>query len=256
LKIATWNVNSLRVRLVHVLDWLARERPDVLALQETKVKDDDFPVAELAQLGYAAAYHGQPAYNGVALLGRVQPLDVATGIEGFEDPQCRTLAATFGGVRIIGLYVPNGRSVGSDKYSYKLDWLSALRAHLAQALEHHDACVVLGDFNIAPDDRDVHDPAAWAGRIMCSEPEREALRQIVALGFADVFRAFDQPERAFSWWDYRAGAFRRNLGLRIDLMLASERMRRRCLTCRIDPSTRRLERPSDHAPVVAEFEPE
>lgn len=253
MKIATWNVNSLRVRLGHVLDWLEREQPDVIALQETKIKDADFPVAEIARLGYSAAFHGQPAYNGVALLGRAPPGDVATGIEGFEDTQCRTIAATFDGIRVIDLYVPNGQSVGSDKYRYKLDWLAALRAHLAQALKHHRNCIVLGDFNVAPDDRDVHDPVAWAGKIMCSEPEREALRRLAELGLADAFRLFEQPERTFSWWDYRAGAFRRNLGLRIDLVLASDALQERCIACRVDASPRKLERPSDHAPVVAEF---
>jgi exodeoxyribonuclease-3 len=254
LKIATWNVNSLRVRLGQVVDWLATEQPDVLALQETKAKDEDFPVAELAMLGYRAAFSGQAGYNGVALLSRQAPTDVTTGIPGFPDPQRRVLAATFGELHVVNLYVPNGQSIESDKYRYKLDWLAALRAELARVLARHTHCVVLGDFNIAPEDRDVYDPAAWVGRVLCSGPERASLRAILALGFDDMFRLFPQPPASYSWWDYRAGAFRRNRGLRIDLILASAALRRRCLGCRIDVAPRRWSQPSDHAPVVAEFD--
>ncbi len=253
LKISTWNVNSLRVRLEQVCDWLARERPDVLALQETKLRDEDFPVDAFAALGYRAAFSGQPTYNGVALLARAEPEDVATEIDGFEDPQRRVLAATFGKVRVINLYVPNGQSVGSDKYQYKLDWLDALHEHLGDVLQRHAHCVILGDFNIAPEDRDVHDPAAWEGKVLCSEAERAALRRLMELGLSDTFRLFDQAEKTFSWWDYRAAGFRRNLGLRIDLILATEALSRHCAACRIDKEPRGLERPSDHAPVVAEF---
>jgi exodeoxyribonuclease III len=253
LKIATWNVNSLRVRLGHVCDWLERTQPDVLAIQETKLRDEDFPVTELAAAGYRAAYSGQAAYNGVALIAREPPTDVATEIDGFEDPQRRLLAATFGKLHVINLYVPNGQSVGSDKYQYKLDWLDALQAHLGTVLAKHEHCVVLGDFNIAPEDRDVHDPAAWEGKVLCSEAERAALRRLLGLGLEDTFRLFEQDERTYSWWDYRAGGFRRNQGLRIDLILATAALSRHCTACRIDKGPRGLERPSDHAPVVAEF---
>jgi exodeoxyribonuclease-3 len=251
MKIATWNVNSLRVRLSHVLDWLAREQPDALALQETKTEDAKFPAAELAGIGYRAAYSGQKTYNGVAVLARAEPLEPATDIEGLDDPQRRILAVTVKGVRIVDLYVPNGSEVGSDKYQYKLDWLARVRAWLRSELERHPRLVVLGDFNIAPEDRDVHDPEAWRDQILCSEPERQAFRAWLDLGLRDAFRQFEQPDRSFSWWDYRMHGFRRNLGLRIDHILASAALE--CLSCRIDTAPRRLERPSDHAPVVAEF---
>lgn len=253
MKIATWNINSLRVRLGHVTDWLARERPDVLALQETKTKDEDFPVAVFTELGYKVGFSGQPTYNGVALISRHEIGDVCTEIRGFEDAQRRVLAATIGGIRIYNLYVPNGQRVESEKYQYKLRWLAALKRQVASELATHPDSILLGDFNIAPDDRDVHDPAAWEGKVLCSAAEREALRSLLDLGLADVFRAFEQEEKSFSWWDYRAGAFRRNRGLRIDLILVTEALRDRCRTCRIDLEPRRLERPSDHTPVVAEF---
>lgn len=251
--VASWNVNSLRVRLAHVRSWLEETQVDVLALQETKIPDADFPREAFAELGYYAAFSGQATYNGVALLSRVEPADVTTEIDAFEDPQRRVLAASCGPVRVVNLYVPNGQSVGSDKYEYKLAWLDALRRHLAAELERHPRCVVVGDFNIAPEDRDVHDPAAWEGRVLCSEPEREALGRIMQLGFSDTFRLFEQPESSFSWWDYRAAAFRRNRGLRIDLILASPELAACCTDSRVDIEPRRWERPSDHAPVVAEF---
>lgn len=254
MKIASWNVNSLRVRLDHVLAWLADAKPDVLGLQETKLTDEKFPVAEIEALGYRCAFSGQPTYNGVALLSRKPLENIATGFDGFGDGQRRVLAATIGGVRIYNLYVPNGQSVDSDKYQYKLAWLDALRAQLCVELERHERVLLMGDFNIAPEDRDVHDPAAWDGKVLCSQPEREALRRIMALGFADTFRLFDQPDASFSWWDYRAAAFRRNLGLRIDLILVSEALRRGCTRSAVDTAPRKLERPSDHAPVFAEFE--
>lgn len=253
MKIATWNVNSLKVRLAHVIDWLESERPDVLALQETKVRDEAFPREEIAELGYNVEFSGQPAYNGVALIAREAITDVRTDIDGFDDPERRVLAATIGGVSVYNLYVPNGQSVGSDKYRYKLRWLDALESHVATALERHRHVILLGDFNIAPEERDVHDPAAWEGKVLFSKPEREALGRLLDLGLVDVFRLFDQEEKSFSWWDYRAGAFRRNRGLRIDLILASEPMKGLCTACRIDVGPRRRERPSDHAPVVAEF---
>jgi exodeoxyribonuclease-3 len=252
-KIATWNVNSLKVRLGHVVDWLESERPDILALQETKLKDEDFPSEELGSLGYRVAFSGQPAYNGVALIAREAIADLRTGIAGFEDTERRVLAATIGGVRIYNLYVPNGQSVDSDKYRYKLRWLDALEREIAVELGRHRHVVLLGDFNIAPEDRDVYDPVAWEGKVLCSEPEREALARVLDLGLVDVFRLFEQAAGSFSWWDYRAGAFRRNRGLRIDLILATEAMSARCTGCRIDTGPRRRERPSDHTPVLAEF---
>lgn len=253
MKVATWNVNSLRVRLEQVLTWLEAERPDVLALQETKLKDAEFPAEDFAARGYESVFSGQPAYNGVAILSRRTPVDTATELAGFADTERRFVAATCDRVRVVCLYVPNGQSVGSDKYRYKLEWLGALRTELAKELARHERCLVVGDFNITPDDRDVHDPELWAGQVLCSEPERAALRSISALGLDDAFRLFAQPQKAFSWWDYRAGALRRNRGLRIDLILTSPALSAACTGCRIDVAPRRLPRPSDHAPVVAEF---
>ena len=253
-KVATWNVNSLRVRLPHVLKWLEREQPDLLALQETKIQDEEFPADAFSQYGYVATFSGQSAYNGVAILSRAPPSTIIYDIGGgYVDEQKRVLGATFGSLRLWSLYVPNGQSVDSDKYRYKLEWLAALRVLLADELERHPNLLLVGDFNIAPDDRDVHNPAAWAGKIMCSPAERAALGQLCDLGLRDTFRLFPQPEKVFSWWDYRAGAFRRNQGLRIDLVLASGALSQKCLGCRIDKEPRGWERPSDHVPVVAEF---
>jgi len=235
------------------LKWLEREQPDFLALQETKIRDEEFPADTFASYGYAATFAGQSSYNGVAILSREPPNGLCYGIGGYVDEQKRVLGATFGALRLWSLYVPNGQSVDSDKYRYKLEWLAALRALLADELAHHSALLLVGDFNIAPDDRDVHNPDAWRGKIMCSPAEREALRAICDLGFNDTFRLFSQPEKTFSWWDYRAGAFRRNQGLRIDLALASEALSQRCVACRIDKEPRAWERPSDHVPVIAEF---
>lgn len=253
MRIATWNVNSLRVRLEHVTKWLERSAPDILALQETKTQDENFPVSDFEQLGYHVAFSGQATYNGVALISRTQPLDVVTELGGFADTERRVLAATCGPLRIVNLYVPNGQRVDSDKYRYKLDWLAALRAQLGAESAEHRNCAVLGDFNIAPEARDVHDPAVWEGKVLCSDPERAALRAILQLGFVDTYRLFAQPDASFTWWDYRAGAFRRNRGLRIDLVLASRPLSERCTACTIDAEPRRWERPSDHAPVVTEF---
>ena len=256
MKVATWNVNSLRVRLPHVLKWLEREQPDVLALQETKIKDDEFPADAFSQYGYVATFSGQSAYNGVAILSREPPSSVSFDIGGgYVDEQRRVLGATFGGLRIWSLYVPNGQSVDSDKFLYKLEWLGALRALLADELARHPHLLIVGDFNIAPDDRDVYNPIAWQGKIMCSPQERGALQALCALGLSDTFRLFSQPEKVFSWWDYRAGAFRRNQGLRIDLVLASEALRKTCVGTKIDKEPRGWDRPSDHVPVVAEFTP-
>jgi exodeoxyribonuclease-3 len=252
--IATWNVNSLRVRLPHLKDWLAANPVDVIALQETKLPDADFPKDEIEALGLHVAFSGQRTYNGVAILARQPLADVSAGIPGFEDEQKRVLAATVGGVRVIDLYVPNGQAVGSDKFEYKLRWLEALRKYVAAELERHPRLVALGDYNIAPEDRDVHDPKAWEGSVHVSEPERAALRSLLAVGLRDCFRLFDQPDKAYSWWDYRMMAFRRNAGLRIDLILASAEMAEKCAESRIDKAPRKLERPSDHAPVLARFD--
>ncbi len=255
MKLATWNVNSLKVRLPHLLDWLATERPDVVCLQETKLTDDLFPVAALAAAGYRAVYSGQKTYNGVAILSRAEASEVVTGIPGFADEQKRVLAATVAGTRVVCLYIPNGQSVDSDKYQYKLAWLEALQGWLKTELAAHPRLVVLGDFNIAPEDRDVHDPAAWAGQVLCSEPERAHFRALLGLGLKDAYRLFEQADKTFSWWDYRQDGFRRNLGLRIDHMLLSEALAVACNGCRIDKAPRAWERPSDHAPVIAEISP-
>jgi exodeoxyribonuclease-3 len=254
MKIASWNVNSLRVRLEHVLTWMADAKPDILGLQETKLTDEKFPAAEIEALGYHCAFSGQRTYNGVALISRWPLEDIATELGGFEDEQRRVLSARVGPLRVLNLYVPNGQSVDSDKYRYKLDWLAALRTQLRGELGRHEHVVAMGDFNIAPENRDVHDPSAWEGQVLCSPKERAALKGILELGFTDTFRLFDQPENSFSWWDYRAAAFRRNLGLRIDLILASEALSRCCAQSAIDVAPRKLERPSDHAPVYAEFD--
>lgn len=253
MKIATWNVNSLKVRLPQVLEWLESARPDVLGIQETKLADENFPRAAFEDAGWQVVFSGQKTYNGVAIVARSEIADVVTDIPGLEDPQRRILGATVDGVRIYNLYVPNGKEVGSDKFAYKLDWLEKITAHLADERARHERLVVVGDFNITPADADVYDPEALAGQIHCSEPERTALQRLCDVGLTDTFRLFEQPERAFSWWDYRMNAFRRDLGLRIDLVLASDVLRDGCASCEIDIGPRRNERPSDHAPVIAAF---
>ena len=253
LKIASWNVNSLNVRLPHVLAWCDGAQPDILALQETKLTDDRFPVDELLEAGYQSVFSGQKTYNGVAILSREPAADIVTDIDGLDDPQRRILAATIGDMRIIDLYVVNGSEVGSEKFAYKLHWLEKVTGFIAQEMQRFDKVVVLGDFNIAPDDRDVHDPDAWHEKILCSTAERQALRDILNLGLSDTFRQFEQKENTWSWWDYRMAAFRRNLGLRIDLVLASEALAKTCSAAYVDKEPRRQERPSDHAPVVSEF---
>ena len=254
MRIATWNVNSLRVRLPQLLEWLATADVDVVGLQETKLTDDAFPAAELRLAGYHSVCSGQKTYNGVAILARSEPAEVVRDMPGYDDPQRRVLAVSVGDVRVIDLYVPNGQSVGSDKFHYKLGWLRALRNWLRCELALHPRLIVLGDFNIAPEDRDVHDPAAWTGSVHVSADEREALRDTLALGLIDVFRKFEQPPQSFSWWDYRAGAFRRNQGLRIDLLLASAELAARCSASSIDVAPRRAERASDHTPVIGVFD--
>ena len=253
MKIASWNVNSLKVRLSHLADWLGSATPDVIALQETKTEDAKFPVEEIAGLGYQSVFSGQKTYNGVAILARQTPDDVVTDIPGLDDPQRRILAVSIGKLRIVNLYVVNGQAVGSEKYAYKLHWLAQIRAFLAAQLQRFPQLIVLGDFNIAPDDRDVHDPAAWHEQILCSTPEREALKAMLDLGLHDSFRLFESAGGHYSWWDYRQAAFRRNLGMRIDLILASEALRTHCRGAWIDRAPRMLERPSDHTPVVLEL---
>lgn len=254
MKIATWNVNSLKIRLEHVLDWLRQHEPDVLGLQETKLTDDKFPHQAFEEIGYQAVYAGQPTYNGVALLARRAADDVKCSIPGLDDDQKRVIAGTFGDVRVINLYVVNGKAVGDPKYDWKLQWLDAVADWIADELTRHAKLAVVGDFNIAPEDRDVHDPEAWHEKILCSSPERARLARLTGLGLTDCYRLFDQPERVYSWYDYRQMAFRRKMGLRIDLILASDALRDCCTASAIDLEPRRLERPSDHAPVWAEFD--
>ena len=257
MRIATWNVNSLNVRLPHVLDWLRANPVDALCLQELKLPDERFPATEVLAAGYAAAWAGQPTYNGVAILTRSQtvgpPLDVLRGNPRYPDPQQRLITATVAGVRLVCAYFPNGQAVGSDKYAYKLAWIDALLAWLPELQRSHPLVTLAGDYNIAPEDRDVHDPAAWTGQVLCSEPERDRFRALLALGFSDAFRRFEQPDKSFSWWDYRALGFRRNAGLRIDHLLLSAPLAERAVSCTIDKAPRRLEKPSDHAPVVVEI---
>lgn len=249
MKLASWNVNSLKVRLSQVIDWLNTNQPDILCLQETKLQDEFFPVNEIAQAGYRSVYTGQKAYNGVALLSKKAGEDICMALPGLEDPQKRLIAATYGDIRVICIYVPNGEYVGSEKYIYKLEWLAALNRFLQQERARYGEVALLGDFNIAPEDRDVHDPEAWRGQVLCSEPEREAFRRLLDAGFVDSFRLFEQPEKIYTWWDYRMMAFRRNRGLRIDHILLSQEIADRCIAFEVDKIPRKLERPSDHAPV-------
>ena len=254
MKIATWNVNSLKVRLPHVLDWLAATQADVLCLQETKTEDKGFPYAELQAAGYHAVHNGQKTYNGVAILARNAPEQVLLDIPAFADEQKRVVTATVNGLRIVCAYMPNGQAVGSDKYEYKLRWLAALAGHLREELKSWPRLALLGDYNIAPEDRDVHDPVAWKDQILCSEAERAAFRNFLGLGLSDAFRLFEQPEKTYSWWDYRQMGFRLNRGLRIDHILLSAPLAAECRTCVVDKAPRKLERPSDHAPVIATME--
>ena len=253
--LAAWNVNSLNVRLPRLLDWLGANRPDAVCLQETKLEDARFPMSELEAAGYGAHFTGQKTYNGVAIVVRngLPVTDVSTGIPDYDDAQKRVIAATVAGIRIVCVYVPNGQSVGSDKYAYKLGWYAALAQMLRAEILRHPSLAVAGDFNVAPDDRDVHDPAAWAGQVLCSEPERAAFRALLDVGLKDSFRLFDQPEKTFSWWDYRQLAFPKNHGMRIDHILLSEALAVRCTASRIDRNARKGEKPSDHAPVVVEL---
>ena len=253
MKIASWNVNSLKVRLPQLLDWLAAEQPDIVCLQETKLEDHAFPQQEVEAAGYHVAFSGQKTYNGVALLARESPSDVVCGNPLHADQQKRLVAATIGGICVVCAYVPNGQAVGSDKYAYKLAWLDALTRWLKGRLAANPRLVVAGDFNIAPEDRDVYNPAAWAGQILCSAPERAAFQRLLDLGLKDSFRLFEQPEKSFSWWDYRMLGFQKNQGLRIDHILLSEPLAGICMVAGINRHMRKLERPSDHAPVTAEL---
>ncbi len=253
MKIATWNVNSLRVRLPHVLEWLAANPVDALCLQETKVVDEQFPLAEFEAVGYQAAFAGQKTYNGVAVLSRQTPQSIVTDIPNLEDPARRILGTTLGDWRILNLYVVNGKIAGDPKYDHKLHWLSKVSEFVAEDARQHEHYVIVGDFNIAPSDEDAHDPDYWRERILCTPPERDALQALQAHGFEDCFRRFEQEPASYSWWDYRQGSFRRNLGLRIDLILANPTAAARCSACVIDKTPRAWERPSDHAPVIAEF---
>ncbi len=257
MKFATWNVNSLKIRLPQVLQWLADNPVDVLCLQELKLTDERVPVDALREAGYHTVAAGQPTYNGVAILSREPAHSVERNIPGFDDPQQRLLSATvpsaWGDIRVISAYCPNGQEVGSDKYQYKLAWYAALRDYLAQQLATWPRLVLLGDFNVAPEDRDIHDPEKWHEKILASTPERQALQALLDLGLHDSFRLFEQPERSFSWWDYRQLGFRRNAGLRIDHVLLSDALKPHCRACVIDKEPRRNTQPSDHAPVIAEL---
>ena len=255
MKLATWNVNSLAVRLPQLVDWLGRQQPDVLVLQETKLTDDKFPQADVTAAGWHSVWFGQKTYNGVALLARSAPQDVVHNIPGFDDPQARVIAATVDGLRVVGAYFPNGQAPDSDKFVYKMAWLQALHDWLRAELAQHPNLVLMGDFNIAPDDRDVYDPVAWAGQIHCTPEERAHFQALCGLGLVDAFRLFDQPPRTWSWWDYRNLAFRKNQGLRIDHILVSQALQPRVTGCTIDKLPRKNERPSDHAPVLATLAP-
>ena len=253
MRLSAWNVNSLKIRLPQVLDWLSTNQPDVLCLQETKIEDEKFPLAEIQAAGYHALFSGQKTYNGVAILSKLQGKETVSAIPAFNDMQKRVLAATIENVRVICAYVPNGQSVDSDKYHYKLEWLTAFSNWLKDELTRYPQLAVLGDLNIAPEDRDVHDPQAWEGNVLVSPHERQAFRELLKLGLKDSFRLFEQPEKSFSWWDYRLNAFRRNLGLRIDHILLSSALAPGCKSSTIDTKPRQAERPSDHAPVLAEI---
>jgi exodeoxyribonuclease-3 len=252
MKLATWNVNSLKVRLPHVLEWLAANQPDVLAIQETKLEDHNFPLLAFQEAGYHATFAGQKTYNGVALISRQVPSEICVGIPGYADEQKRVICATYEDLRVVCGYFPNGQGLNSDKYRYKLDWLSALHGWLADEVARYPRLALLGDYNIAPEPRDVN-PEVKDCEVLISEEVRAGFRRLLDLGLKDGYRLFDQPEKSYSWWDYRMMAFRRNLGLRIDHILLSHSMAAQCRSCVIDKAPRKLERPSDHAPVLAEI---
>ena len=252
--VATWNVNSVLARLDVVRRWLAEARPDVLCMQEVKCTEERFPAAEFAEAGYHSVVNGQPTYNGVAILSRHETEDVQRGMPTDEEgAHARLVAARVKGIAVVNVYVPNGQAVGTDKYRFKLDWLKRLRAFLDEEFWADDEVLLCGDFNVAPEDRDVHDPELWRGHVLFSKPERAAIEEVRAWGFEDAFRLHHAEGGNFSWWDYRQGAFRRNAGLRIDHIWVSEPLARRCKRAWIDRKPRGWERPSDHTPVVAEF---
>ena len=253
MKIASWNVNGIRARIEHVTTWIKSNQPDVLALQETKVMDDMFPLDAFTSLGYEASIFGQKSYNGVALLSKKPPQECKKGIGGFVDEQTRVISGIYEGITVIDVYIPNGQSVGSEKFEYKMRWLKNLHRYLEASIKTNERIVILGDFNIAPQDIDVHDPIVWKDKVLCSDEEREWLNKIENIGFMDSFRLFDQEEGLFSWWDYRMASYRRKMGMRIDLVLVSEALRKNCIKSYIDEAPRALERPSDHTPVLVEL---
>ena len=250
MQLATWNINSLNVRLPQVLDWLAANPVDVLALQELKLTDDKFPTLAFGEAGYQSQWFGQKTYNGVALLSKTPAADVVKNIPGFPDDQSRVLCATINGVRVIGAYFPNGQEPGSDKFAYKMRWLDAMHTWVHAEMEKHPNLVLMGDYNITFDDADVWDPEGLRESIHCTTEERTHLQALIGLGLTDSVRLFPQPEKNYSWWDYRNGGFRRNQGMRIDHILISEALKSRATACVIDKVPRKNERPSDHAPVV------
>ncbi|MCA3003703.1 MAG: exodeoxyribonuclease III [Burkholderiales bacterium] len=253
MKLATWNINSLNVRLPHVLEWLKTSPVDVLCLQELKLEDAKFPLEAIEDAGYHAVFNGQKTYNGVAILSRSKPEDVAKDMPGYADEQKRVIAATIDGVRVVNVYIVNGQSLDSEKYQYKMAWLTALRGYMANAIAEFGDVALLGDYNIAPEDRDVHDPKAWEGQVLVSVPERKHFEALIALGLVDSFRLFKQAEKSFTWWDYRMNGFKRNLGLRIDHILLTKNLAAETKGSVIDVEPRKLERPSDHTPVVTDI---
>ena len=253
-KIATWNVNSLKVRLFHVLTWIEEEKPDVLALQETKCVDENFPVNEIKEAGYQVNFTGQKTYNGVATISKSQIKTISKSLPNYSDEQKRVLAINTRNIIILNIYVPNGSEINSEKYKYKLKWFSKLQPFIKKLQKENDRLIILGDFNIAPHDRDVHDPKEWEGCVLVSKPERDEFEKLLSNNMTDCFRIFNNENGHFSWWDYRAASFRRNRGVRIDHILASRSMSESCKACYIDKNPRKLERPSDHTPVIAEFD--
>ena len=253
MKIASWNVNGIRARIEHVTAWIKSNQPDVLALQETKVMDEMFPFDAFTSLGYKASIFGQKSYNGVALLSKKPPEECERGICGFVDEQTRVISGIYEGITVIDVYIPNGQSVGSEKFEYKMKWLKGLHHYLEVLTQINKKIIILGDFNIAPKEQDIHDPEVWKGKVLCSDEERAWLKKIEQLGFIDSFRLFDQEEGLFSWWDYRAAAYRRKMGMRIDLILISKALKKNCIRSYIDEAPRALERPSDHTPVLIEL---
>jgi exodeoxyribonuclease III len=254
MKVASWNVNSLKARLDHLREWLKAAAPDVVCLQELKGETHSFPFDALQEWGYHAAVNGQKTYNGVAILSRVEPLDVQTDIPDYADTQKRVIAVTLGDVRVVSVYVPNGQTLDSEKYAYKLAWLREFKAWLSEELKTYPRLIVAGDFNVAPADADVHDPILWQGQVLVSPAERTAFQELLGLGLFDAFRQFTQPPKSFTWWDYRMQGFRRNHGLRIDHILGSEALRPRLTACDIDKAPRKLEKPSDHTPIIATWQ--